>query len=73
MNFIKLTYLNNKETIYINPLHIGHIYRTKEKITFGRIEQEEHTIVGTTTHNNGGFKVYETPQEILKLISNLSK
>jgi hypothetical protein len=28
-----------------------------------------HTLIGVTTHNNGGFRVKETPEEILELIN----
>jgi hypothetical protein len=29
------------------------------------------TIVGCVTHNNGGFKVLETPEEILEKINSI--
>ena len=59
IQFIKLTLLNTDTTVYINPEHIGHIYNN---IT------SKYTSVGVTTHNNGGFKVKETPKEIIKQI-----
>jgi hypothetical protein len=72
-NFIKLTSLRNKEAVYVNPAHIGHMYRKKESISYGSVDEEEQTRVGVITHNNGGLTVIETPEEIIKLISNLNK
>jgi hypothetical protein len=34
----------------------------------GEPTTKKHTVVGVTTHNNGGFKVKETPEEILEKI-----
>jgi hypothetical protein len=67
--FIKLTNLKDKKTIYINTDCIGHIYASNPKIEYGRIEKEAHTIVGTTTHNNGGFQVIETPEQIFTMLA----
>ena len=66
--FIKLTLLNTNTTVYINPEHIGHICEVEAEMEFGRPSKPKHTIVGVTTHNNGGFKVKETPKEIIKQI-----
>jgi hypothetical protein len=68
MRFIKVTSLSNKETIYVNVGEIGHFYRVPEKINFGSVEEVEHTRMGVTTHNNGGFMIVETPKEVLELI-----
>jgi hypothetical protein len=32
------------------------------------MKKRQHTIVGVTTHNNGGFEVIETLEQIIKLI-----
>jgi len=68
MKIIKLTSRSDKKSLYINVDHIGHFYRVPEKSEYGRVEKEEHTKLGVTTHNNGGFEVIETPEQILKLI-----
>jgi hypothetical protein len=34
----------------------------------GEPTTKKHTMVGVTTHNNGGFKVKETPEEIIEKI-----
>jgi hypothetical protein len=67
---IKLTFANRKEFVYINPDHIGHCYRVPEETERSRTIVE-HTMVGVTTHNNGGFAVKETPEQIKKLIEKL--
>jgi len=68
MKFIKVTSLSNKKPIYINVEEIGHFYRVPEKMEYGRVEKEEFTSIGVTTHNNGGFEIIETPEMLLKLI-----
>jgi hypothetical protein len=68
MRIIELTSLNDGGTIYINIECIGHFYEVKEKSTYGKVDKKTHTRVGTTTHNNGGFEVKETPKQIMKLI-----
>ena len=67
--FIKLTNLKDKETIYINTDCIGHVYAEKPKIEHGRVEKEAHTVVGVTTHGNGGFQVIETPEQIFTMLA----
>ena len=47
---------------------IGHIWEAEEKMAYGRVETEKHTVIGVTTHNNGGFRVVESVDKILKLI-----
>jgi hypothetical protein len=37
-------------------------------MNFGSVEEVEHTRMGVTTHNNGGFMIVETPKEVLELI-----
>ena len=71
--FILVHSYRNDGEIYINIDHIGHIYWNPQKIQYGRIEEESHTTIGVTTHNNGGLRVKETPKEIFKLIDDLSK
>jgi hypothetical protein len=67
---IKLTISERKEFVYINPSHIGHCYRVPYTEKYSK-PIEEHTRVGVTTHNNGGFEVKETPEQIIKLIEKL--
>lgn len=71
--FIVLHDWKNKSEVYINIDTIGHIYWIPEEKEYIRTIVDSHTRVGTTTHNNGGFKVKETPKEIFKLISELEK
>lgn len=65
--FIKLTSTNNSNPIYVNIEHIGHIHRVLEVMEYGKITEDAYTRIGVTTHNNGGFKVKETPGEIFKI------
>ena len=55
MRTIKVTTLSDKRSIYINIDMIGHLYEIEEK-DFNR-GTKKYTVIGTTTHNNGGFKV----------------
>ena len=71
--FIKLTNLKDKQPIYINVDCIGHVYTEKPKIEHGRVEKEAHTVVGVTTHNNGGFQVLETPNEIFSMLDKFNQ
>jgi hypothetical protein len=65
MTIIELTGLTGK-VIYINSDCIGHIYEVPEaKDKYGHIDKPKYTVVGVTTHNNGGFQVSETPQQIM--------
>jgi hypothetical protein len=70
MKLIKLTSHKNDEPIYININEIGHFYEVNEGQMWyqGEPITKKHTAVGVTTHNNGGFKVKETAEEILELI-----
>ena len=63
---IKVTTLSNKKSIYINIDMIGHLYEVEEK-DFNR-EPKKYTVIGTTRHNNGGFKVIESIQEVFNRI-----
>ena len=64
---IKVTTLQDKKPIYINIDMIGHIYKGEDKQIYG-LPDETHTVIGTLTHNNGGFKVVESVEEIFKRI-----
>jgi hypothetical protein len=66
MKTIKVTTLSDKKSIYINIDMIGHLYEIEEK-DFNR-EPKKYTVIGTTTHNNGGFKVIESIQEVFNRI-----
>ena len=69
MKIIKVTSLKDKSSIYINVEQIGHFYRVPERKSYGSVDEEEHTRVGVTTHNNGGFSIVETPETLIKLIN----
>ncbi len=69
MKIIKVTSLKDKSSIYINVEQIGHFYIVPEKMNYGRVEEVEHTRLGITTHNNGGFAITETPEKLMELIS----
>jgi hypothetical protein len=66
INFIKLTSLHDKKEIFLNPAKIGHFYQTIEKIQ-GVITP--YSVIGIDTHNNCGFKVVESVEQILRLIN----
>ena len=70
MKFIKLTSLQTSKPVFINPDFIGHLYQVPEKRSYGSVDEVEHTTVGVTTHNNGGFRVIEDVKQILKLIES---
>ena len=69
MKIIKVTSLKDKSSIYVNVEQIGHFYIVPEKMNYGRVEEVEHTKLGITTHNNGGFSITETPKKLMELIS----
>ena len=69
MKIIKVTSLNDKSSIYVNVEQIGHFYRVPEKKSYGCVDTEEHTRLGVTTHNNGGFSITETPEKLMELVS----
>ena len=68
MKIIKLT-SPDKLPIYINVEHIGHFYEVADKMEYGRVTEEKHTRIAVTTHNNGGFKVIESVDKIIKILS----
>jgi len=70
MRFIKLTNTKGNQ-IVVNVAHIGHLYPVDEKVEYGRVTEKAHTKLGVTTHNNGGFSVTETVDEIMKLIKKM--
>jgi len=71
MKFIFVTNLKGN-SIFINPQHIGHLYELKEVVEYGTVVKPRRTNVGVTTHNNGGFEVMETPEEIMAKIDKLN-
>jgi hypothetical protein len=71
MKIIKVTSFKDKNPVYLNVEQIGHFYRVPEKMNYGRVEEVEHTRVGITTHNNGGFTIVETPEALIKLINKV--
>ena len=70
MKIIKLTSPKHNSFIYVNINEIGHFYEVKECQMWhqGEPTTKKHTVIGVTTHNNGGFKVKETPEEIIEKI-----
>ena len=70
MKFIRLTSIKDSKPVFINPDFIGHMFRVPEKMSYGSIDEVEHTSVGVTTHNNGGFRIIEDVKQILKLIES---
>lgn len=77
MKFIKLTNCYNRTSpkiVYVNIEQIGDMYQVTEKIEYSQTDEEfTYTILGVTTHNNGGFEILETPEEILELIKKANK
>ena len=71
MKIIKVTSLKDKLSIYVNVEQIGHFYIVPEKMNYGCVEEVEHTRLGITTHNNGGFSIVETPEALIKLINKV--
>jgi hypothetical protein len=71
MKIIKVTSLKDKKPIYLNVEQIGHFFRVPEKMSYGSVDEAEHTRVGITTHNNGGFSIVETPETLIKLINKV--
>ena len=70
MKLIKLTSFNTKTPIYINVEMIGFLSDVEEK-DFNRVTKK-YTSVGHLTHNNGGFRLIESVDKILKLIKEAS-
>lgn len=70
MKLIKLTtfYGGVEEPLYLNPNQIGHMYSYPAEKEYNGIKNQEITRIGITTHNNGGFEVLESVEQIIKLI-----
>ena len=66
MKLIKLTSWNDSGPIWINPESIGHIYPYTNTDYNKTVS---YTVVGTTCHNNGGFKVKETVDKVFDLLA----
>jgi len=72
MKIIKLTSKTTGGPIYINVDAIGHFYSYRDKEPTSVLKPDEHmTVVGVTTHNNGGFKVKETVEQIKKKLDSM--
>jgi hypothetical protein len=73
MKIIKLTSHKDASFIYVNINEIGHFNEVKESQMWHQGEpiSKKHTVIGVTTHNNGGFKVKETPEEIIEKIRRI--
>ena len=70
MKFIRLTSIKDSKPVFINPDFIGHLYQVPEIVSYGSVDEGAHTVVGVTTHNNGGFRVAEDIKQIIKLIES---
>jgi hypothetical protein len=68
MKIIALTSNLDGKLVYINVDTIGHIFDVEKKESYEK--HEIYTVVGTTCHNNGGFKIKENTKTILKMISD---
>ena len=68
MPFIKVTSATDSKPVYINIEMIGHMYEVPAKVEYGRTVEDAHTRIGVLTHNNGGFRVAEDINQIMKLI-----
>lgn len=60
MKIIKVTSKSMNKSVYINVNHIGEFH-----------EWDGGTRIGVTTHNNGGYQVKETIDEVLMLIKRV--
>jgi hypothetical protein len=84
MKLIKVTSLSTHSPIYINIDMIGDFYEISamdeleemfrvdnpETKNSSSVSKPKHTRIGVVTHNNGGFNVKESIEEILKLIKD---
>jgi len=70
MKLIKLTSHKDDSFIYVNINEIGNFNEgeVSKMNSNGVFKPEKFTTVGVTTHNNGGFRVKETPEEIIEKI-----
>lgn len=69
MKFIKLTSCITSSDVFINAEMIGHIYSVS-KNPHGT--EKVYTCIGHLTHNNGGFSVQETVEEVLTAIAQVT-
>lgn len=67
--FIELTRTLDSAKIHINAKMIGDIIEETE-VSYTN-KNAKYTRVGHLTHNNGGFKVKESKEEIFNLIKSL--
>jgi hypothetical protein len=72
MKIIKLTSHKDDSFIYVNINEIGHFNEVKESQMWyqGEPTTKKHTVVGVKT-NIDGFKVKETPEEIIEKIRRI--
>ena len=70
MKLIKLTDRKDSSNIYVNIDHIGHFYQI-ERLNYDQHVDEVYTLIGVTTHNNGGFDVKETPSQIIEMCNEI--
>lgn len=70
LNFIELTSRRDGSKIFINPHMIGHVYQELETGNYGPEKEGKRviTVIGMLTHNNGGFKVLESVEDVLHKI-----
>lgn len=68
MRIIKLTPTQFDGDLFINIDHIGDFHTSETDLRHIGKGIATYTRVGVTTHNNGGFKVRETPEQIIELI-----
>ena len=65
MRLIELTNIySTPKPVFVNVKHIGAFSRSHDR------DKGEYTNLGVTTHNNGGYYIKETPEEIIELIKN---
>ena len=68
-HYIKLTSTDkSSRPIFINTAHIGHVLGVEAEYRNGHLEKDAYTSVGVVTHNNGGFRVKESVEQVMKLI-----
>jgi hypothetical protein len=67
MKFITLT-MESSDPVRINIRLIGHYFPVVYTDNYRKVDKRFCTRVGVLTHNNGGFDVKETPEEIDVLI-----
>ena len=68
LRLIKVISSINNRIIYLNVDMIGDIIDVENHIENGKV-QPRYTRVGHLTHNNGGYNVKESSEEIFKLIN----